>query len=192
MRTARTYRRSVSAPGRCAARPARGWWPRRSRSATGTSTRHRAIRTRPMSGRGSPPRACRPMDIFVTTKVTPERTSKALLVRSVEESLRKLRRDQVDLLLVALAESEDPGRRDDRRPLRGEAAGARPAYRPLELYDRVDRGGAPRRDRAAGRVPDRVSPAGRPDQDPRDACGGTDWRSSPIARSRSGGWSATR
>jgi 2,5-diketo-D-gluconate reductase B len=39
-------------------------------------------------------------DIFVTTKVTPERTSKALLVRSVEESLRKLRRDRVDLLLV--------------------------------------------------------------------------------------------
>ena len=39
-------------------------------------------------------------DIFVTTKVTPERTSKALLVRSVEESLRKLRRDKVDLLLV--------------------------------------------------------------------------------------------
>lgn len=41
-----------------------------------------------------------PGDIFVTTKVAPERTSKALLVKSVEESLRKLRRDQVDLLLV--------------------------------------------------------------------------------------------
>lgn len=41
-----------------------------------------------------------PGDIFVTTKVTPERTTKALLVKSVEESLRQLRRDQVDLLLV--------------------------------------------------------------------------------------------
>ena len=40
-----------------------------------------------------------PADVFITTKVTPERTSEAELVRSVEESLRKLGKDQVDLLL---------------------------------------------------------------------------------------------
>jgi diketogulonate reductase-like aldo/keto reductase len=39
-------------------------------------------------------------EIFVTTKVTPERASAKELVKSVEASLRKLRRDQVDLLLV--------------------------------------------------------------------------------------------
>ena len=37
--------------------------------------------------------------IFITTKVHPERTSEAELVKSVEESLRKLGKDQVDLLL---------------------------------------------------------------------------------------------
>jgi diketogulonate reductase-like aldo/keto reductase len=39
-------------------------------------------------------------EIFVTTKVTPERASARDLVKSVEASLGKLRRDQVDLLLV--------------------------------------------------------------------------------------------
>jgi diketogulonate reductase-like aldo/keto reductase len=40
-----------------------------------------------------------PAKVFITTKVHPERTSEAELVRSVEESLRKLGKDQVDLLL---------------------------------------------------------------------------------------------
>ncbi len=37
--------------------------------------------------------------IFITTKVRPDRTSAKLLGKSVEESLRKLRTDRVDLLL---------------------------------------------------------------------------------------------
>jgi 2,5-diketo-D-gluconate reductase B len=40
-----------------------------------------------------------PRDVFITTKVHPDRTSAKLLIASVEESLRKLRRDHVDLLL---------------------------------------------------------------------------------------------
>jgi diketogulonate reductase-like aldo/keto reductase len=50
-------------------------------------------------GAGLKASGVRPEDVFITTKVHPERTSEAELVKSVEESLRKLGKDQVDLLL---------------------------------------------------------------------------------------------
>ena len=43
--------------------------------------------------------------LFITTKVQPQRMGDGDLQRSVEESLRKLGVSQVDLLLLALAQS---------------------------------------------------------------------------------------
>ena len=87
-----------------------GTWPMRGETCAGMVTEALKIGYRHIDtaqgyqneadvGAGIAASGIAPADIFVTTKVHPERTSEALLVKSVEESLTKLGKDQVDLLL---------------------------------------------------------------------------------------------
>ena len=91
-------RSSASARGRRAARRPRAPSPARSRSATGTSTRRARIATRRRSDAHSPQAALPREDVFVTTKMWPDRAGRER--ETIEESLDALGLDHVDLWLI--------------------------------------------------------------------------------------------
>ena len=94
------FRSSGSAPGTCAARPARGWSRRRSRSAIATSIPLRCTATRKRWARASAPRAS-----SATKSSSPPRSGRATSRRAIssaptQDSLAKLKLPYVDLLLI--------------------------------------------------------------------------------------------
>src|SRR5262249_18516645 len=96
--------------------------------------------------------------IFLTTKVPHEYLRTGDFARSVDQSLKTLGVDFVDLLLVHWAEPGDPAQRAHSRARQGQTAGACAPYRGCEFQYRHARRSDPALSGAAGQFAGRVSP----------------------------------
>src|ERR1700684_3397829 len=88
------------APTACRARICCGPFPRRSPPASATSTRRRSIEMKAEVGACVQASGLDHADVFLTTKVWVTNYAKGAFATSVDDSLRRLRTDYIDLLLL--------------------------------------------------------------------------------------------